>query len=250
MVERRGRIFWECGPPYPQKLYFVWLPLDTFPSWPPGDWPWTFMKNTLNSIRPGNTQMLQKWFQSRATLTPTTPKHDARISKWDLWKYVFTIIKPSFCKFQGIPNLPRNRSSVLLTILLPKIDRICEHVSDIGVTGDSNNSSKNIKKKKGYLRPKVTSWPPLGRRCQNDPQKWRKWCPQPIFGHQNFSANQNGGQPWTCKKYKQLSTVWPISPHNVWQAPSGLLLMVQHYLFRRQKHYWQSDIILSSARDP
>ena len=48
----------------------------------------------------------------------------------------FTIVKHYFSNFQGIPNPSKNRSRVLLTIFLLKMQYIYKNVSKLGPSRD------------------------------------------------------------------------------------------------------------------
>ena len=62
---------------------------------------------------------------------------------WKLEKLCFTKVKHYFSNFQGIPNLQNNRSRVLLTIFLLKMQYIYNNVLKLGPSRDPKIHKKS-----------------------------------------------------------------------------------------------------------
>ena len=96
--------FENVGPPSPHTCILCGaLGVSSRPG-PPRTDPGKYMKITLNSIRPGNTQMLQKSLQSLTKLTQITPKWPPESANGDLWKCVFYHCKTLLFQFPRHPK--------------------------------------------------------------------------------------------------------------------------------------------------
>ena len=171
-------------PPSPPKSQFLWL--SSVPSRPgsPRDWPWKFEKITLSSIRPGSTTMLPKCLQSHPKVIQIAPKSDPRISKWDLWKYLFYYNKIILLHNFATQNQQSSRKFV-----------------DIGSHRRSKKSIKNRQKSipvpsgdllAGRAYPRMSQMATQGPKVMQKGIK--KWNPNHTFRHynNNFNGNQSG----------------------------------------------------------